>query len=97
MSEEEDNINECAEKLGELGCIKSAEQLSVFANLFAIAVSKGRNSDQLNVLGNFVTAVGALLLAMAAERSSCEEKLDKLQQIRAMKKQIKELEDSLME
>lgn len=93
---EEDNINQCAEKLGELGCIKSAEQLSVFANLLAIAISKGKSSDQLNVIGNFIAAVGALLLAMAAERSSCEEKLDKLQQIKDLKKQIKELEDSLM-
>jgi mannitol/fructose-specific phosphotransferase system IIA component (Ntr-type) len=96
MSEEE-NIDQCAEKLGELGCIKSAEQLSVFANLLAIAISKDKNSDQLNVIGNFVTAVGALILAMAAERSSCEEKLDKLQQIRDLKRQIKDLEDSLTE
>jgi hypothetical protein len=96
MSEEE-NIDQCAEKLGELGCIKSAEQLSVFANLLAIAISKDKNSDQLNVIGNFVTAVGALILAMAAERSSCEEKLDKLQQIRDLKRQIQDLEDSLTE
>jgi len=96
MSEEE-NIDQCAEKLGELACIKSSEQLAVFANLLALSISKGKNSDQLNVIGNFVVAVGGLLLAMAAERSSCESKQDKLKQLRDLKKQIKDLEDSLKE
>lgn len=96
MSEEEE-INECAEKLGELTCIKSSEQLAVFANLLSLSISKGKNSDQLNVIGNFIVAVGGLILAIAAERSSCEAKQDKLKQIRDLKKQIKNLEDSLQE
>ena len=50
---EEEAVNQCAETLSALGCVKSAEQLSLFANLLAIAISKGKSADQLNVIGNF--------------------------------------------
>ncbi len=96
MSEEE-NIDQCAEKLGQLGCIKSAEQLSVFANLLALSISKGKSADQLNVISNFITAVGGLLALITSERDSCQAKQDKLKQIRDLKKQIKDLEASLDE
>ncbi len=39
---EEEAVNQCAETLSALGCVKSAEQLSLFANLLAIAISKGK-------------------------------------------------------
>lgn len=93
---EEETINQCAETLSNLGCVKSAEQLSLFANLLAIAISKGKNADQLNVLGNFIVAVGGLLLTMSAQRVSCEMRQDKLKQIRDLKKQIQELENSII-
>ena len=93
---DEETINQCADTLSALGCEKSAEQLSLFANFLAISISKGKDSDQLNVIGNFIVAVGGLLLAMAAQRASCETKQDKLKQIRDLKKQIKELENSIL-
>lgn len=93
--QEDQSISQCADILSALGCAKSAEQLSLFANLLAIAISKGKSSDQLNVMGNFIVGVGGLVLTMAAQRDFCESKLDKLAQIKDLKKKIKDLEDSL--
>ena len=93
--QEDQSIGQCADILSALGCTKSTEQLSIFANLLAIAISKGKSADQLNVIGNFIVAVGSLLLTMAAQKSSCETKLDTLAQIKDLKKKIKDLEDSL--
>lgn len=92
---EEETINKCAELLSDLGCERSGEQLSLMINCLAISTSKDKNSDELNVIGNFIVALGGLLLAIAAQRQSCENKQDKLKQIKDLKKQIKDLEDSL--
>lgn len=92
---EEETINKCAETLSSLSCVKSAERLSILSNLFAIAISKGKNADQLNVIGNFIVGVGGLILTIAAQIQACESKQDKIKQINDMKKQLKELENSL--
>ena len=91
----EENIALCADSISSLSCVQSAEQLSLFANLLAIAISKGKSTDQLNVIGNFIVGVGCLILTMAAQIQACESKQDKLKQIQDLKKQIKALEDSL--
>lgn len=92
---EEETINKCAETLSYLSCVTSAERLSILANLLAIAISKGKNTDQLNVIGNFIVGVGGLILTIAAQIQACESKQDKIKQINDMKKQLKELENSL--
>lgn len=92
---EDDSITKCADIISKLGCTKSAEQLSLFANLLAIAISKGKTASQLNVIGNFVVSLGSLILTMAAQIETCESKIDKMTQIRQLKKQIQEIEDSL--
>ena len=94
--QEEETINQCADALSSLGCVKSAEQLSLFAYLLSVAITKGKSADQLNVLGNFIEAVGAIVLTNAAQRESCETKQDKLNQIKELKIQIKEIENSLI-
>lgn len=78
---EEETINKCAEKLSALGCEKSGEQLSFLANFLAIAISKGKNADQLNIIGNFIVAAGGLLLAIAAQRASCERVFEESQTV----------------
>jgi len=93
--QKQDTIDQCAETLSNLSCVNSAEQLSILANVLAIAISKDKSTDQLNVMGNFIVAVGGLILAMAAQRQICESKNDKLKQIQDLKKQLKELENSL--
>ncbi len=92
---EEESITECANILSTLGCSKSAEQLSIFSNILAIAISRGKNANQLNVIGNFIVSVGGLILAMAAQIQVCESKQEQLAQLKDLKKQIKELEDSI--
>lgn len=92
---DDESIAKCADIISKLGCAKSAQQLSLFANLLAIAISKGKTADQLNVIGNFVVALGSLILTIAAQVQTCESKVDKMAQIRELKKQIQEIEDSL--
>jgi hypothetical protein len=43
------------------------QQLLVVANIIALALSEGRSSTQLNILGNFIVAVGSLILTFAAQ------------------------------
>lgn len=93
MLDEETN-NSCSDALNSLGCIRSAEQLSFLANLLAVAISKGKNADQLNVLGNFIVGVGGLILTIAAQLETCESKQDKTKQVNDSNKQLKYLEDS---
>ncbi|NLO99382.1 MAG: hypothetical protein GX386_03695 [Clostridiaceae bacterium] len=65
------------------------------ASLLAIVISKGKNADQLNVIGNFIVGVGGLILTIAAQLEACEAKQDKIKQINDIKKQLKNLENSL--
>lgn len=92
---EEETINQCAETLSSFGCVRSAEQLSFLASLLAIVISKGKNADQLNVIGNFIVGVGGVILTIAAQLEACEAKQDKIKQINDIKKQLKNLENSL--
>lgn len=93
----EDNaINECADILSTMGHTKNPEQISVMANLLAIAITKGRSQDQLNLIGSFISLVGSLVQTIAAQKSFCESKQEKMEQIRELKKQIKELENDLL-
>ncbi len=94
--QEENAISQCADTLSTLACTKSAEQLAFWANLLAVAISRGKSADQLNVIGNFIVGVGGLILTIAAQLTVCESKEDKLKQIGDLKKQIKKLEDSLL-
>lgn len=48
-------------------CLMDPGELSLVAALIAISLAKGRTSDEINVLGNFIVAVGGLLLAYAAQ------------------------------
>ncbi len=93
---EDDSINQCADILSSLGCTKSAEQLSFLANLLALSISEGKSAGQLNIIGNFISAVGGIVSTIAAQKEFCDSKLDKIKQIRELKKQILDLEDSLL-
>jgi hypothetical protein len=78
-----------------LNCSNSAEKLSTLCNLVAILISEGRSVDDLNIIGSFITNVGGLISLIATQKQNCESKRDKLNQIQDLKKQIKDLEDSL--
>lgn len=95
----EETIGQCAETLSALGCVKSAEELSVLANLLALTISKGKNTNQLNVVGNFIVSVGGLILTIAAQIQACAptqqtagQPQDLSSQIQDLKKRVHDLE-----
>ena len=50
----------------------SPEDLLVLTNAIAITLTKDKNSDQINVLGNFIVGIGCLLLTVAAQQQLLE-------------------------
>lgn len=56
-----------------LNCM-SPEELSLFANLIALELSKCKNANELNVLGNLLSSIGTIILTMAAQKQNLENK-----------------------
>ncbi len=52
------------------------KDLMVLANAFAISLSDGKNADEINTLGNFIVAVGSLMLTGAAQMQYIASKED---------------------
>ncbi|GLC29496.1 hypothetical protein [Clostridium omnivorum] len=50
----------------------SPNELSIAATAIAIAIAEGRTADEVNVLGNFIIAVGSILTTIAAQEASLE-------------------------
>ena len=46
----------------------SPEDLLILTNTIAISLSKDRNADEINVLGNFIVGIGCLMLTIAAQQ-----------------------------
>ncbi|WP_160680436.1 hypothetical protein [Clostridium sp. C8-1-8] len=44
------------------------EDAVILTNAIVIAISKDKTADEINVLGNFITGVGCLLLTVAAQK-----------------------------
>ncbi|EJP6473897.1 hypothetical protein NHI66_003283 [Clostridium botulinum] len=57
----------------DLDCIRP-EELSLLANLIALELSKGKSADELNVLGNLISAVGAIISTIASQKQNLENK-----------------------
>ncbi|PIH04807.1 hypothetical protein [Clostridium combesii] len=57
----------------DLNCI-SLEELALVANLIALELSRGKNTNELNVLGNLIATVGTILLTIAAKKQNLENK-----------------------
>jgi hypothetical protein len=73
----------------------SPTELSILANVVALALAEDKTTDEINVLGNFIVGVGGLLLTIAAQQQSLQAIQDKQQQLQDLKKQIKQLEKDL--
>lgn len=56
-----------------LNCL-SPDDLIVLSAAISIELSKGKTADELNVLGNFLVAIGSLLLTSAAQKQSLQPK-----------------------
>lgn len=58
-------------------------------------VSDDLSADDLNILGNFIVAIGGLILTKAAQLSADEAQNDTKQQILDLEEQLNRLKDSL--
>lgn len=54
----------------------SGEQLTVLSSVIAVAISEGLSISDQNVLGNFIAAVGASLLTIAAQNEAMSKKTE---------------------
>lgn len=57
----------------DLNCI-SPEELALLANLIALELSKGKNANELNVLGNLLAAVGTIISTISAQKQNLQNK-----------------------
>lgn len=48
------------------------KQLGILAGIIAAIISDGITMDEANILGNFITAIGASLLTIAASEQSAK-------------------------
>lgn len=71
--------------------------LTILAAILATGVSQNRNADELNVIGNFIVAVGGLILTEAAQISNQKAKKDTAAKIKAIHQQMEQLQQSLAE
>ena len=56
-----------------LNCL-SPDDLIILSTAISIELSRGKTADELNVLGNFLVAIGSLLLTSAAQMQSMQPK-----------------------
>lgn len=52
------------------------EELSILATTIALELSQQKSADDLNVLGNFIVALGSLILTMAAQQQNFQQQQD---------------------
>ncbi|WP_101698557.1 hypothetical protein [Clostridium minihomine] len=48
------------------------EDLVLIASSIAVSLANGRSTDEVNVLGNLLQAIGENLSLIASQRSACE-------------------------
>ena len=70
-------------------------ELSVFANIAAITLANDRTPEDNNVLGNFIVAIGGLVLTIAAQQQFLISEQDKLKEIKDLKSQLKQKQTDL--
>lgn len=78
----------------------STDELTFLASLVALLLSRGLNADQINVLGNFIIAVGSLMTTIAAQEAALIAQNEKQQNEKNsddVQKQIKELQEKIQQ
>lgn len=69
--------------------------LVLIGSLISVIISQNLSSDEINVLGNFLTQVGANLLTKAAQQQSLQSKEELVNQITDMEQQLEKLKKQL--
>lgn len=73
-----------------------ADELAILATIIAIALSKSLTLEQTNVIGNFLVAIGSVMLTIAAQEEALKTKnndqdTDTKKQLQEMQEQLKQL------
>ena len=71
------------------------DMLVLLGSLLSILMSQNLSNDEINVLGNFLTQIGASLLAKAAQQQSIQSKEELKNQIADMEPQLEKLKRQL--
>ena len=74
----------------------STDELTFLASLIALILSRGLNADQINILGNFIVAVGSLMTTIAAQEAALIAQSEKNSND-DVQKQIKELQEKVQQ
>lgn len=78
----------------------SRDELTLLASLVALALSKRLDVDQINILGNFLAAVGTLMATIAAQEAvfiAQQEEAENENQANDVLRQIKELQEKVQQ
>ena len=70
-----------------------ANELAVLSTILAIALSKNLTLEQTNVYGNFLVAVGSIMLTIAAQEEATKSQSDNKDT--DTKKQLQEMQEQL--
>lgn len=73
-----------------INCL-TPNELSVLASAIAIELAEGESADEINVLGNFIVAVGSLLLTIAAQEQNLQSIKDKQKEMQDLRKNKKNM------
>jgi len=78
----------------------NTDELAAAATTIAVASSRVLNAEELNVLGNFIIAVGSIMTSLASQEQALidreETKKNKTEEIgNNVQKQIKDLQDQI--
>lgn len=71
------------------------EQIVMLSSFAALALTEDMNVNDMNTLGNLIAAVGAAILARAAQTQNLENKQDIIQQIQDHQAEIEKLNKQL--
>lgn len=73
-----------------------SDELAILATAIAVALSKRLTLEQTNIYGNFIVAVGSIMLTIAAQQEaltakSNDQDTDTKKQLREMQEQLRQL------
>jgi hypothetical protein len=53
-----------------MNCNNTPIELAVLSDAFAIAIAKDNTAEDNNIIGNFLVAVGSIILTIAAQQAA---------------------------
>lgn len=71
------------------------DALVLISSIISVLISQNLSNDEINVLGNVLTQIGASLLTKAAQQQNLQSKEDLKNQIADIEKQLEKLKQQL--